>query len=152
MPTVRPAFPADKAALTEIAVDSGLFPPGAAGDFGRELDTQLGAADQGHHWLVAERDGEPVAAAYYAPETFADGTYNLHFIAARKALQGADLGSTLLQRVEADLRERGARVLITETSGLEGFELTRKFYLKHGYSEEARIRDFYTAGDDKVVF
>ena len=39
-----------------------------------------------------------------------------------------------------------------ETSGLASFESTRKFYRKCGYEEEARIREFYQAGEDKIVF
>jgi hypothetical protein len=31
-------------------------------------------------------------------------------------------------------------------------EKTRAFYLKCGYDLEARIRDYYTEGDDKVTF
>ena len=93
-----------------------------------------------------------MAAAYYAPEALTDGTWNLYFIAVREALKGQGLGSSLLQHVESGLRQNQQRVLLIETSGLDGFELTRRFYLKHGYSEEARIRDFYAAGEDKVVF
>ena len=70
----------------------------------------------------------------------------------REARKGGGLGSALLRHVEGGLRQNGQRVLIIETSSLDGFELTRRFYLKHGYSEEARIRDFYAAGEDKVVF
>ena len=29
---------------------------------------------------------------------------------------------------------------------------THAFYLKHGYQEEARIKDYYSAGDDLVIF
>jgi hypothetical protein len=47
---------------------------------------------------------------------------------------------------------RGARLLIIETSGLASFERTRAFYRALGYDEEARIREFFKAGDDKVVF
>jgi ribosomal protein S18 acetylase RimI-like enzyme len=50
------------------------------------------------------------------------------------------------------LTVRGARVLLVETSGLPSFERTRAFYRKCGYDEEARIRDFYKAGDDKIVY
>lgn len=50
------------------------------------------------------------------------------------------------------LAARGERVLLVETSGLASFERTRAFYRKCGYDEEARIREFYQAGEDKIVF
>ena len=50
------------------------------------------------------------------------------------------------------LRGRGERLLLVETSGLGSFDLTRQFYRKNGYDEEARIRDYYGPGDDKVIF
>lgn len=102
--------------------------------------------------MRCDSGGEVVAAAYYAPEVLADGTWNLYFIAVRGRAKGQGLGSELLGYVERELRAAGARVLIIETSGRDGFELTRRFYAKHGYTEEARIREFYAAGEDKVVF
>jgi ribosomal protein S18 acetylase RimI-like enzyme len=36
--------------------------------------------------------------------------------------------------------------------GIPAFERPRAFYRKNGYIEEARIREFYEAGADKVVF
>ena len=47
---------------------------------------------------------------------------------------------------------RGERVLLIETSGLGSFERTRDFYRTQGYDDEARIREFYGAGDDKIIF
>ena len=38
------------------------------------------------------------------------------------------------------------------SSSLERFAPTREFYRKHGYDQEARIREFYGPGDHKVVF
>jgi hypothetical protein len=35
---------------------------------------------------------------------------------------------------------------------LPTFERTRAFYAKNGYDQEARIRDFYKSGEDKIVF
>ena len=32
------------------------------------------------------------------------------------------------------------------------YELTRRFYLKHGYEQHATIRDFYAEGDAMVIF
>lgn len=149
---IRTATPADESAILRVAIDSGLFPTEHAGEFAAALSTQLDPDAEDHHWLVTEPDVGIVAAAYYAPEVHTDGTYNLYFIAVREAHKAAGYGSALLQHVESALRQNGARVLLIETSSLDGFELTRRFYLKHGYTEEARIRDFYAAGEDKVVF
>jgi hypothetical protein len=49
------------------------------------------------------------------------------------------------------LKKQGGRLLLVETSELADFQRTRSFYHKYGYDEEARIRDFYKAGDDKIV-
>jgi ribosomal protein S18 acetylase RimI-like enzyme len=43
-------------------------------------------------------------------------------------------------------------VLLVETSGLPAFARARAFYRARGFDEEARIRDFYAAGEDKIVF
>jgi ribosomal protein S18 acetylase RimI-like enzyme len=58
----------------------------------------------------------------------------------------------VVEQVERRLAGRGARMLLVETSGLDGFARTRAFYRRLGYGEEARIRDFYRAGEDKIVF
>ena len=50
------------------------------------------------------------------------------------------------------LRAGGERVLLVETMGTPAFERTRAFYRANGYAEEARIREFYEPGGDKVVF
>ena len=42
--------------------------------------------------------------------------------------------------------------MIADTSGDAGFTATRKFYAAKGYDEEARIRDFWGTGDDKVTY
>ena len=39
-----------------------------------------------------------------------------------------------------------------ETAGVDDFDYVRKFYENNGFETEARIRDFYEAGVDKVVF
>ena len=43
-------------------------------------------------------------------------------------------------------------MLIAETSGAPHYETTRKFYLSTGYKNEAMIKDFYTIGDDLLIF
>ena len=42
--------------------------------------------------------------------------------------------------------------MLVETSALPAFARTRAFYRTNGYVEDARIREFYAPGEDKVVF
>lgn len=80
------------------------------------------------------------------------GTWNLLFIAIHPDYQGQGRGTTLIHHVEQTLMARGVRLLLVETSGVPSFERTRRFYRQRGYEQEARIREFYAAGDDKIVY
>ena len=149
---IRPARPDDTDALLALADASGLFQPheleAVAGMIAAHFADELGPD---HHWLVAD-DGEAAGVAYYAPEPFTDGVWNLYMLAVHPDRRGRGTGASLVRHVEDALASRGARVLLIETSGLARFEPTRAFYLRLGYAEEARIRDYYRAGDDKVVY
>lgn len=90
--------------------------------------------------------------AYVAPERMTEGTWNLYLIAVHPHHQRQGCGKSMLQYVEKMLTEKGERVLLVETSGTDDFEYVREFYRKSGYEEEARIREFYAAGVDKIVF
>jgi N-acetylglutamate synthase-like GNAT family acetyltransferase len=103
-------------------------------------------------WLTCHLDGEAVGLCYTVPEELADGTWNMLALAIRPDLQGKRLGTELVFAAEQHLRTKGQRILIVDTSGTDDFALTRKFYAQNGYDEEARIRDFWAEGDDKVIF
>ena len=53
-----------------------------------------------------------------------------------------------MQGNAVDLRAAGQRLLLVETSGVESFSLTRAFYAKRGYTQEARVRDYYERGNE----
>jgi hypothetical protein len=50
------------------------------------------------------------------------------------------------------MARRKARLCVIETSSLPPYEPARRFYLKCGYGEVARIPDFYGPGDARVIF
>ena len=102
-------------------------------------------------WLTYD-DDKPEAIAFCAPEKMTEGTWNVYLIAVHPNKQGKGYGSALMKYIEKTLTENGERLLIVETSGLDAFEQTQKFYKKNDFIEEARIRDFYQAGDDKIIF
>ena len=140
------------AAVIALAVTSGLFPA----DETEVLDKMLtgyfgGNLDDGHR-CVLDVEAEPLGVAYYAPKTATDGTWELILIAVRRDTQGHGRGTALLHYVENALRAERQRLLLVETSGSPDFERTRAFYTKCGYEAEARIRDYYAAGEDMVMF
>jgi ribosomal protein S18 acetylase RimI-like enzyme len=152
-PLVRAAEMTDVAAVREIAIGTALFDAESWPDVESVMLNSLNGQLEDHTWIVRESDaGEVVGAAYYAPEPFSYRMWNLYFLGVRPGQQGSGTGAALVAHVEAALRDRSERVLIIETSGVDGFEATREFYRKQGYVQEARIREFYGTGDDKVVF
>ena len=148
---IRPTTPDDRTALMAIAGAIG-FGPKEVEELSEMLaDYFSGDSESAHFWLTDDDNG-PVGVAYCEPERMTNQTWNLQLIAIRPDRQGQGRGATLLRYVEQTLTARGGRILLVETSGLPDFDRTRVFYAKCGYKEEARIRDFYAAGDDKVVF
>jgi ribosomal protein S18 acetylase RimI-like enzyme len=144
---------ADRAAVLGVVGAVGLFPADELVEVGQMLDAFLtGTADPSDRWVTDDLGSGSAGVAYYAPERMTEGTWNLYLLAVAPGVQGAGRGAALVRHVEADLRAVGARVLLIETSGVEDFEAQRRFYRGLGYSEEARIRDFYATGDDKVIF
>jgi len=146
---IRPVTPGDVPGLKALIDATGLFPSDMLDDMLAPYFEQGTAGRQ--FWLTDDEDG-PVAVAYYAPERMTEGTWNLYLIAVHPECQSNGRGSALLRHVEKSLTVRGERVLLAETSGLPEFGRTRAFYRSNGYDEEARIRGFYQAGEDKIIF
>ncbi|WP_298935839.1 GNAT family N-acetyltransferase [uncultured Ruegeria sp.] len=147
-PTINPTSSDDIPGLKTVLDGTELFPS-------TMLPYMLAPALKGETealWLTCHQDGEAVGLCYTVPEDLADGTWNMLALAVRPDLQGKRLGAALLRAAEQHLKGKGQRILIVDTSGSDDFALTRKFYAKNGYEEEARIRDFWADGDDKVVF
>jgi ribosomal protein S18 acetylase RimI-like enzyme len=149
---IRLTTPDDKGALLALTKATGLFESNQIEELAQMLNQHFsGEIDSQDVWFT-DYDDEPVGVAYVAPERMTDGTWNLYLIAIHPDHQKQGRGTVLLRYVEQMLAERGERVLLVETSGTDDFEYVRAFYRNSGYEEEARIRDFYTDGVDKIVF
>ena len=103
-------------------------------------------------WLTAEKDAVAVGLCYAQAEMMTEGTWNMLAIAVDPAMQGQGAGAALVSGMEDLLRGAAARLLVVDTSGTEDFIRTRAFYASNAYTQEATIRDFWAAGDDKVIF
>ena len=92
-----------------------------------------------------------VGFACFGPTPSTDRTYDLYWIAVDRAAQGTGCGSRLLSEVERRLEALHARMLVVETSSRSDYSATREFYLRRGYVEAARVREFYAPEDDRII-
>ena len=150
---IRPTTPEDTPALLKLTEGTGVFKPHEIQALDEVLsDYHAGNRELGHLAVTDERHGHPVGYAYYAPASMTDRSWYLYWIAVSRDTHAKGIGGQLLRHAEDDIRARGGRVLFIETSSLPHYELTRKFYLKHGYEVTGQLRDYYADGDDMVVF
>jgi GNAT superfamily N-acetyltransferase len=150
---LRPTVPEDTPLLTRLADATGVFKPMEIEALREVLDDYFaGERDNGHFAVTHERDGRVVGFAYYAPAYMTERSWYLYWIAVAKDQHGRGLGGELLRAVEDHVRSLRGRMLFIETSSLPHYELTRRFYLKHGYELTGVIKEFYADGDDMVVF
>jgi GNAT superfamily N-acetyltransferase len=145
---IRPTTREDSAAIASIAEATKLFP----GEMLGEMIAGYLDGTKTDLWLTASSMGDAVAFAFCEPERLTNGTWNLLAIGVGPDRQGQGIGARLVARVEEVLREGGHRILLVDTSGTPEFERTRSFYRSNGFDEQARIREFYDVGTDKVVF
>jgi ribosomal protein S18 acetylase RimI-like enzyme len=149
---IRLATDQDLPMIKQVIDATALFPSEYLDDMftgSTEPGTETGPDQE--FWLTYDEDGAK-AVGYCAPERMTNGTWNLLLIAVHPDRQGAGIGRQMMSWVENKLRTLDARVLLVETSGTVEFTRTRSFYEHIGYTQEARIRDYYDKGDDKIVF
>lgn len=145
---IRAVEASDHEGILRIAVESGLFESDQV-DVLRQMLVEPSPDDV---WLVSEQDGELRGVAYFAPEKMTRGTWNLYFIAVLPSCQRQGVGAALVEHIADWLSERGERLLLVETAGLEDFDYVRRFYQSHKFQPTAVIPGFYDDGVDKVVF
>jgi ribosomal protein S18 acetylase RimI-like enzyme len=146
---LRPVTGVDGPAVVDLVVAAGMFTRDEA-DFLVEVLVPA----EGTTCLVEDADdGRGLASVVlYRPEEAADRVFDVTMIAVRPDLQGDGRGSALMRHVEQDLREQGQRMLVIRTSGTARYDRTRDFYKGLGYSEHARVPDYWSDGDDLVLF
>jgi ribosomal protein S18 acetylase RimI-like enzyme len=80
------------------------------------------------------------------------GTWDIYWIAVDPRRQSRGLGKLLMSFAEREIATRAGRLVIIETNGRDYYHPTRAFYLRVGYHEAARVKDFYAPADDKVIY
>jgi ribosomal protein S18 acetylase RimI-like enzyme len=138
--------PGHRNRIKEIVRATGVFNQ-------EEVEVALEVFDEGgdYEFIGAFEGDSLLGYACFGPTPSTKDTYDLYWIAVHPTAQRSGAGAALMSEVERRLDERGARLVVVETSSRDDYEPTRRFYAKRGYDESARLRDFYAPGDDRVI-
>lgn len=143
---IEPAKPEDRQGILAVTANIDIFTD-------EEKDTVRELWDDGgYDFLVAHHDGRAVGYTCFGERALTAGSYDLYWIAVDPSARRLGAGKALMRATESEVRKRGGRLIIVETSGMDKYESTRAFYLGVGYQQEAIIRDFYKPGDDLVIY
>jgi D-alanine-D-alanine ligase len=155
----------DAAAVRDIVSSTGFFH-----DFEVDVAVELveqrlarGLASE-YYFLFADdpATGRTIGYACFGPIACTQGSFDLYWIAVHQEVQKRGLGGRLLAAAESMMRDRlpgpdgraiaPARRVYIETSSQPKYKPTQAFYERCGYVEEARLKGYYAAGDDKIVY
>lgn len=153
---IRPINPGDRSRIYEIVTAAGNFSDHEIAIAMELVDESLQKGEEsGYIIVVAEMpEAAAIIAGYacYGPTPLTEGVFDLYWIAVHPEAQGRGIGRELIGYAENDIRSRGGRMLLIETSSREGYDATIGFYKRANYELAARIKNFYSVGDDKLVF
>lgn len=150
---IRPFTLEDRSPILEILYRTRMFTPLEI-EVARELiDAWLYRPEQKDYILyTAEGEGKVTGYVCYGPTPATEGTFDLYWIAVDPLYQRSGIGKELLLFTEKRIQECNGRLIIIETSSQEKYAPTRSFYERNGYTLEARIKDFYRVGDDRLIY
>jgi D-alanine-D-alanine ligase len=145
--------PADVAALRSLVAATGVFYRQERAIALELLTLRLAAGQKsGYSFFFAEQRGELLGYCAWGSVPLTERSYDLYWIAVAPVAQGQGVGQALLRLAERAVARKGGGNLYIETSSRRVYDRTRRFYRDAGYRQVARLRDFYTPGDHKIMF
>jgi len=142
---------ADPAAIEALVAATGVFSAEEIRTAAALAETTLDGSET-YRWLIAEQGGAVVGYTCFDRVPLSKVSFDLYWIAVLPDRRGTGLALELLQRTAKFIKSKRGTQIFAETSSLPAYAPARAFYRKAGFEEAARFRDFYEAGDDKLVY
>ena len=101
--------------------------------------------------IVAQRGDEVVGFALYGEVAGSVGTGRMHFVSVADSERGHGIGGGLCKAAIDDLAAHGARVVVAEIPGDPSLARGLALLMRSGFTETARVRDYYRDDVDLVV-
>jgi ribosomal protein S18 acetylase RimI-like enzyme len=146
-------LPTDPESVRKIIVSTGFFNQEEI-EMAVELVVERleKGISSGYLFLFAERDGQVLGYSCYGPIAGTAESFDLYWIATDNQFRGQGIGKVLLKETENKIASIGGNGIFVETASKPQYEPTRLFYEKNKYILEARLKEYYAPGDDKLVY
>jgi ribosomal protein S18 acetylase RimI-like enzyme len=144
----------DIAQLAEIVRATKVFREEEVGVAVELMEIAANDKDQKDYFIYSYVDESGVLQGYYCvgPTPMTSTTFDLYWIAVHPRVHRKKIGHDLLEHCEEQIKTMGGKLLVVETSSQPKYEPTRRFYVRHQYTEAAHIKDYYGPGDDLVIY
>jgi len=106
----------------------------------------------GYNFVLVNYDNRIIGFSCYGEIPCTKNSYDLYWIALHNDMRSNGIGLLLLNETELQILKLSGRRVYIETSSKKKYISTQKFYLKAGYTLEARLKDFYNDNDDKLIY
>ena len=107
---------------------------------------------QGYEVKVAEFNGLAIGFICYSKVPSSDRSYELYWLAVHPSMQGRGIGTSLLVEAEKDIKAKGGKTIILDTTSKEGYASARHLYEKSGYRIVSRIDRLYSEKEDHLTY
>ncbi len=143
----------DLVSIREIVQAAGVF-SAAEVELAVELVAERLAKGlaSGYRFILAESEGRVAGYTCFGPIPCTLNSYDLYWIAVLPGFRWHGLGRRLLEETEREIMELGGTRIYVETSSRPDYTPAREFYRHRGYSVVAQLTDFYSPGDNNVIY
>lgn len=149
---IREVLPEDRNDVVKLLEATGVFKECEITVADEVIQDSLNPSSGYHSLCSVNEENRAVGYVCWGSTPCTEGTYDLYWIAVHPDFQGNGIGKQLLNVVEQDVVERGGRLVVIETSSLQDYEPTRRFYVNNGYKQLALVPNFYRQGDDLIIY
>jgi len=151
---IRTLQPSDRSRLEQIIDSTQNFNIADKAVAMELIDDAISKGPASDYIIEVLENDEAFVVAYvcFGQTPLTEHTFDFYWMVIDSSHQRHGLGYMLFQHVEKQVRGRGGKLLMCETSSLEGYERVLRLYEKLGYQPVARIKNFYRDGDDKLIY
>jgi aminoglycoside 6'-N-acetyltransferase I len=117
------------------------------------INIAVNDSNQSDYNVFVYQDGEEILGYHCTGRRpLTDAVYDLYWIVVDPEKSGTGVGRKLLEHAENFVKEKKGRWIIAETSSKAEYISTQNFYFRNNYTILGEIKDFYSVGDNLLIF